>query len=45
LLNFMRIFRQGAGIPGPENTGFGIERQVRARENSRPAFGYVLEKN
>jgi hypothetical protein len=41
----MRIFRQGAGVTGPENTGFGIERQIRAKKNPRPAFGYVLKKN
>jgi hypothetical protein len=39
----MRIFRQGAGMSGPENIGFGIERAVRAWEKSGPAFGYVLE--
>jgi hypothetical protein len=39
----MRIFRQGAGMSSPENTGFGIERAVRAWKKSGPAFGYVLE--
>jgi hypothetical protein len=31
LLNFMRIFRQGAGKSGPGKPGFGIERAVWAR--------------
>jgi hypothetical protein len=39
----MRIFRQGAGMSGPEKTGFGIERAVRAWKKARPSFGYVLE--
>jgi hypothetical protein len=39
----MRIFRQGAEMSGPENTGFGIERAGRVFEKSGPAFGYVLE--
>jgi hypothetical protein len=39
----MRIFRQGAGMSGPEYTGFGIERAVRAWGKSGPAFGFVLE--
>jgi len=39
----MSIFRQGAGMSGPEKTGFGIERTVRAWVKARPAFGYVRE--
>jgi hypothetical protein len=39
----MRIFRPGAGLSGPEKTGFGIERTVRAWVKARPAFGYVCE--
>jgi hypothetical protein len=30
-------------MSGPEKTGFGIERAVRAWVKARPAFGYVLE--
>jgi len=33
LLNFMRIFRKGAGKSSPENTRFGIERAARAWEH------------
>jgi hypothetical protein len=38
----MRIFHQGAGRSGPENTGFGIERAGTSWKTG-PAFGYVLE--
>jgi hypothetical protein len=37
----MRIFRQGAGMPGPEKNWFGIEERLRQKNHNRHSVSFL----